>query len=163
MWFHTIDPQQQVIPGLGYVFLIAGSSTPLLGSRISEWNTALPQFANGFSNDHPDISVSVYDVNTVFTTVLDNPQKYGFKDAVSICQTSDCIWADTVHSTFAMHKILALDIARFLKNPSATVAPTPQPPASSSASRSTHSSTYKRSTYILAGVGMGIFIWLLSM
>jgi phospholipase/lecithinase/hemolysin len=100
--------------------LITASSTPLLGSRISQWNTALPQFANRFSNDHLDISVAVYDVNTPFTTVLDNPQKYGFKDAVSICHTSECIWADIVHSTFAMHKILALNIARFLENPSAT-------------------------------------------
>src|SRR5271169_2366577 len=100
--------------------LIIGNTTSSLGSRIAQWNSALPQFVKGFLSNHSDISAMVYDVHTLFTEVLDNPKKYGFKDAISECHTSDCIWADDVHSTFAMHRIIAAGLAQFLGNPAAT-------------------------------------------
>lgn len=104
--------------------LITGNGISTLGPRITQWNAALPQFVNGFLNQYSDISVTVYDVHTLFTTVLNNWESYGFKDAVSQCHISDCIWADGVHSTFAMHRIIAADLAQVLRNPTATVSTT---------------------------------------
>jgi len=113
MSFHLIDLHQVGPPPDS---LTIGSSTAGLGSRIAQWNSALPQYARQFSRNHSDISVGVYDVHTFFVSVLNNPTAYGFKDAISVCHTSDCIWADDVHSTFAMQKLIATDLLKFLGN-----------------------------------------------
>lgn len=111
---------------LAVLALTAGGASPNLGPRISQWNTALPGYAADFANRHPKISVAVYDLHTLFTTVLDSPQKYGFKDATSGCHTSDCIWVDEgPHSTYGMHKIIAADMAHFLGNPTPTISTNP--------------------------------------
>ena len=113
---------------------MAGNATPDISSRISEWNATLPQYADDFASRHSNISVAVYDVHALFTTVLDNPQKYGFENATSGCHTSECIWVDEgPHSTYGMHKIIAADIVHFLGNPSPTISTNPT--ASSAAAR----------------------------
>lgn len=109
-----------------------GNTTPDLGSRISQWNSLLPQYANNFLSQHSNISVAVYDLHTLFETVLNNPTKYGFKDATSGCHTSECIWVDEgPHSTYGMHKVIAADMVRFLENPTSPTSPFPTPTTTS--------------------------------
>jgi hypothetical protein len=116
--------------------LTTGNATPNLSSRISQWNTVLPQYADDFASRHSNISVAVYDLHTLFTTVLDNPQKYGFKNATAGCHTSDCIWVDEgPHSTYGMHMIIAADMAHFLGNPSPTISTNPTASSASGAAR----------------------------
>jgi phospholipase/lecithinase/hemolysin len=117
-------------------------TTPSPSPRISEWNTALPQYTNNFSSFHPDVYVSIYDVHTLYTTILANPQEYGFVNDSAICDSIECIWSSDVHSTFAMHDIIAADMARFLGNSNAVI---PNGSSASSSSSST-SSTRAAST-----------------
>jgi phospholipase/lecithinase/hemolysin len=74
----------------------------------------LLEFAYAFRMRHCSISVSVFDTVPLFNEVLDHPTKYGFTDAMSVCGTKECIWYDGIHPTFAMHKILANELATFL-------------------------------------------------
>jgi len=111
-------------------------------TRIPEWNTALLHYASRFQGNYPDISVAVYDVHALFRSILDDPGPYGFKDAISSCHESDCIWADEVHSTFATHKIIASNMARFLENPAAILIP----------SKSSRKSVDKVSVFLVAFV-----------
>jgi len=101
-------------------WLTAGTSIPNLGDRINEWNTALPAYVTNFTRTHPGVTASLFDVNTMFQTVLNHPKKYGFKDATSYCSNSNCIWADQVHATYAMQKIIAANMAQLLGTSNAT-------------------------------------------
>jgi hypothetical protein len=94
----------------------SGNTTVGLGSNISKWNSMIPQYAKQFSNNHSDASVALWDVHSLYMTVLSNPTAYGFRDNITICHTSSCIWADGVHSTFAMHQIVATNLLKFLGN-----------------------------------------------
>ena len=151
------------LPGVHSVLiqvLIIGNSPSSLGRRIAQWNSALPQFVNDFISNHKDISVVVYDAHKLINGVLDQPKKYGFKDAISQCHTSDCIWADGVHATFATHRIIAADFARFLGNPAATAPP--MPPGSSPTSASTRRSTVNMAIPAIAHIAVGLFVGILS-
>ena len=87
--------------------------------RIKTWNSTLIEYSQKFSEKHDDVQVRIYDVAAVLTRVLDDPEKYGFKDSTSKFMLSDaeeesCIWYDDLHPTSAIHKILAADLAKFL-------------------------------------------------
>lgn len=104
-------------PQTWLLMIEVNSDVSTLQSRISQWNSAFPDYSKQFAANHSDISVALYDVHSLFNTVLDDPSKYGFVDAISSCQNSTCIWADGVHSTFAMHNIIADDMNQFFKSP----------------------------------------------
>ena len=93
-----------------------GNGSADLPGRIEDWNSQLPSYVSSFAASHPNITTALYDSHALFTMVLNDPKKYGFKDAVSSCNFSTCIWSDGLHSTFAMHKILAADLTNFLGN-----------------------------------------------
>ena len=87
--------------------------------RIKAWNSNLIEYAQKFCEKHDDVRVRIYDAAAVFTRVLDDPKKYGFKDStskfmLSDAEEEDCIWYDGFHPTSGMHKILAADLAKFL-------------------------------------------------
>ena len=134
-----------------------GSDTISLSARITQWNSLLPQYVNAFSNHHPGIAVGVYDVHTFFSGILDSPQKYGFKDNTSMCSTSKCIWADDVHSTFAMHQLIAADLARFLGNSNATVSN-----SSTSSSDAVQGVIIRLPAFLATVILTAWFIWSLS-
>ena len=78
------------------------------------WNRNLIRFANEFQRRHGDISTAVYDTCPIFNAVMNNPRKYGFKDAVSQCLESDCMWFDDLHPSYGVHRILAANLVKFL-------------------------------------------------
>jgi phospholipase/lecithinase/hemolysin len=79
-------------------------------SPVARWNEILIAAVERFQSLHQDISAIVYDVNSLFHRVLDNPTEYGFDDAESICG-ENCIWYDDSHPGSAFHKVLAKDFA----------------------------------------------------
>ena len=82
--------------------------------RIEAWNIELLKFIAAFQRRHRDIYTYVYDSAPVFNTILDDPARFGFKDAISECLQGDCVWWDEAHPAFGLHRILAQDIAAFL-------------------------------------------------
>lgn len=84
----------------------------MINARICKWNIELE--ANISRKRNPDAAIEVYDAAKFFNNVLDNPTKYGFKDAISKGDSNECIWQDLLHPTTAMHKVLAADVAKFL-------------------------------------------------
>lgn len=67
-----------------------------------------------FRRRHSDIFAAIYNTTVIYNDALDNPTKYGFKDAISSCQTKECIWNDDVHPTFELHRLLAADLVTYL-------------------------------------------------
>jgi hypothetical protein len=124
----------------------------------------LPQYANDFASRYSNISVAIYDLHSFFSTVLDNPQRYGFQDATSGCHTSDCIWVDQgPHSTYGMHKIIAADMAHVLGNPTPTISVNPTiPPRPTSSSIAAPLSKLNLPFMGIALVAGGLFIGILS-
>jgi phospholipase/lecithinase/hemolysin len=86
-----------------------------LHSRISSWNSILRQYARKFLCQRKDANVWVWDSQDTVNAILDNPQKYGFRDALSSCRDRECVWRDTVHPTFATQRFLAHDIAGYIQ------------------------------------------------
>jgi len=91
-----------------------GNGSVRLRRRIKEWNTALEAIVARMRN--ADVAIEVYDAAGVFDRVLDNPAQYGFTDAASYGDSDEFIWADMLHPTTAMHKVIAADFAKFLAN-----------------------------------------------
>jgi phospholipase/lecithinase/hemolysin len=56
----------------------------------------------------------IYDSWSFFTTILDNPQEYGFVDSTCIGHEQGCLWWDDFHPVSAFHNLLAADVGRFL-------------------------------------------------
>ena len=75
------------------------------------------EFTVAFRQRYTDlVAAVVYDTHALFTEVLNEPGKWGFKDNLSKCHDWDCIWDDDLHPTFAMHKVVAKDLAAFLSS-----------------------------------------------
>ena len=81
-------------------------------NRINEWNAALE--ARVAQKRTADVAIELYDAAELFNHVLDDPVKYGFKDAISAGDSDEYIWRDILHPTSAMHKVIAADFAKFL-------------------------------------------------
>ena len=97
------------------LIFIIGHHDPVVRNRILRWNALLTHFTFTFSQRHSStLSAVIYDTHTLFTEVLDDPEKYGFKDNFSKCHAKECIWDDDLHPTFAMHEVVARDLARVL-------------------------------------------------
>jgi phospholipase/lecithinase/hemolysin len=92
-----------------------GNNNPNLKWQIAEWNTHLKAFTWEFKKRHSDIFIDIYDAAKVINRMLDNPSKFGFKDAISSCRTAECVWKDQVHPTFAAQRILAEHFAAYLE------------------------------------------------
>lgn len=87
---------------------------PDLPGRIAEWNSELLRRIRLFRDRHPDVLVVHYDSFAMFTEILDNPESFGFRDAITECVEQDCFWADFLHPTSAVHWILAGEISAYL-------------------------------------------------
>ena len=93
--------------------LMIGTHNKALVSRIEEWNEKLATRSRQFNERFDDISLAIYDAYWVFSSILDNPGKNGFRDAVSICYEG-CIWHDHIHPTAKVHELLAAGLSTLL-------------------------------------------------
>jgi phospholipase/lecithinase/hemolysin len=94
--------------------LTAGHNAEYLRLRVREWNARLSNHTYEFRTTHPKANVAIYNADTLFNKIMDDPNGYGFIDTTSHCKEEGCMWADTLHPTWGVHRILAADIAHSL-------------------------------------------------
>jgi phospholipase/lecithinase/hemolysin len=74
----------------------------------------LEDYALTFRQQHNG-SVAIFDAQGVFNSIIDDPTTYGFKDSTSHSNTdSACMWYDTLHPLYPVHKILARELGKAL-------------------------------------------------
>ena len=85
-----------------------------LVTSIENYNKGLHTQANDLKNAHKDVQVEIYEFNDFLKGVLDQPKKFGFKDAT--CEgdgsKTDCIWwkPSDGHTTSALQNRMAEDM-----------------------------------------------------
>ncbi|KAK2466860.1 hypothetical protein APHAL10511_001118 [Amanita phalloides] len=77
------------------------------------WNAALRKAVETFASSHEDVTVLLYSSHATFTKILDNPEEYGF-NAGDVRRREGSVWADHLHPTSKVHRIVAQDVAGFL-------------------------------------------------
>ncbi|TCD69386.1 hypothetical protein EIP91_007733 [Steccherinum ochraceum] len=93
----------------------ATSAQTLEKSVITGFNTKLASRAAAFKTANAGVQTWVFDSNAAFTTVLNDPQAYGFVDATSYGGTGD-FWGNNLHPTSAVHEIIGKQIGQLLGN-----------------------------------------------
>lgn len=91
------------------------SARARLHSRITLWNNYLRTAVKQFLEEYSEATGAMFDVAKVFTSVLDHPTDFGFKDATDHGEP-DCVWEDMLHPTSKMHRIIATEFVRVLEN-----------------------------------------------
>ena len=64
-------------------------SQALEKSVIADYNSKLITRANDFKTNNTGVTTWIWDSNSVFSTILDDPTAYGFVDATSYGNTGD--------------------------------------------------------------------------
>ncbi|KAJ7192657.1 hypothetical protein GGX14DRAFT_537723 [Mycena pura] len=91
----------------------SAASQALLKSVITDFNTRLASRVASFKASNAGVTTWLWDSNSVFTTILSAPTKFGFVDAVSFGNTGD-FWANNFHPGPAAHEIFAKDISTLM-------------------------------------------------
>ncbi|KAE9390775.1 hypothetical protein BT96DRAFT_967712 [Gymnopus androsaceus JB14] len=69
----------------------------LLKANILDFNTQLVEFAQAFKRNNTGVSTWIWDSNTAFNTILDDPTAFGFIDATSFgTGPANVFWAEGV-------------------------------------------------------------------
>ncbi|KAJ3782457.1 hypothetical protein GGU10DRAFT_251097, partial [Lentinula aff. detonsa] len=71
----------------------------MLKANIIDFNSQLVEFIDDFKASNAGVTTFLWDANTAFTTILDDPTAYGFIDAVSYGTDSGYFWINTLHTT----------------------------------------------------------------
>ncbi|KAF8447374.1 hypothetical protein L210DRAFT_3391445 [Boletus edulis BED1] len=103
-----------------------------MGTGIADYNTQLTQSVRSFQANYTDLgSVTVFDTQPIFNTLLDEWQTFGFVNVTGYCaayengtptrtyQVEGCArvdWLNTLHPLFTVHNILAKAISTALAN-----------------------------------------------
>ncbi|KAI8624978.1 carbohydrate esterase family 16 protein [Xylariaceae sp. FL1651] len=127
------------LPPLDRTATNIASESPLPNrTMIGWWDDSLARHSHKFAAENRRAKVMLYDANTFLNGVLNNPGKYGIKNTTSYCldyanldvlyhpELYGCLpldeyfWYNSGHMTSHTHKVLAPDIARFLREQSTT-------------------------------------------
>ncbi|KAI3322363.1 carbohydrate esterase family 16 protein [Xylariaceae sp. AK1471] len=125
------------LPPLDRTAANVASETPRPNkTMIAWWNDSLARHGQMFAAEHEDAKTMVYDANTFLNGVLDDPLRYGIKNTTSYCsdyadvdvlehpELHGCLsldeyfWYNSGHMSSHTHKIMAPDVARFLRDQS---------------------------------------------
>ncbi|KAH8670786.1 lysophospholipase A [Xylariales sp. PMI_506] len=105
-------------------------------TEIGWWNSILLNHTESFKSEHPDVTTLYYDANTFLNGVMDDPEPYGITNLTYCvagynqldvltnpgkygCQPIDTyFWYNSGHMSSQTHKVLAEDVAKFLKSKS---------------------------------------------
>ncbi|KAF5377405.1 hypothetical protein D9757_009692 [Collybiopsis confluens] len=60
------------------------------------------------------VKTFIWDANAAFTTILNNPTAFGFKDATSFGDASNLFWINNLHTTSAANVFWAQGVAQTL-------------------------------------------------
>ncbi|KAI0669432.1 hypothetical protein C8Q78DRAFT_977627 [Trametes maxima] len=80
---------------------------------ITGYNTKLAARVAAFEAANAGVKTWQWDSSTAFTTVLDDPTKFGFVDATSFGGTGD-FWGNNLHPSSAAHDIWGKQVAQVL-------------------------------------------------
>ncbi|KAF8223363.1 hypothetical protein L208DRAFT_1317043 [Tricholoma matsutake] len=83
---------------------------------ISDYNSKLAVRVAAFKQNNRDVNTWLWDSNAAFTQVLNNPMKYGFKDATTYGTGPGIFWGNNYHPSSAAHKIFGQKIGQLLHN-----------------------------------------------
>jgi len=86
------------------------SATSLEKTVITGFNTKLAAKVSAFKAAHSGVSTYIWDSNTQFTTILNSPSTYGFKDAVSYGSDANEFWGNNYHPSSYAHKFFGQQI-----------------------------------------------------
>ncbi|THH32443.1 hypothetical protein EUX98_g1717 [Antrodiella citrinella] len=89
------------------------SAQALEKSVIDGFNSKLATRVSSFQSANPGVQTWVFDANSAFTVVLNDPQAYGFVDNTSFGNTGD-FWGNNYHPSSAMQTIIGKQISQLL-------------------------------------------------
>lgn len=102
------------------------ASIALYKKNIEIFNENLAQHVSAFQAKHPEVrtplpranaademqgAMMLYDSHALFTKVLDDPCKFGFRDSSSMDQDG-CLWSGTFHIRTGFDDLIAKDMAK---------------------------------------------------
>lgn len=114
------------------------NASALERAAIATFNTQIKSLASNLTRTHPQAATFLFDANTLFSTVLDNPQTYpetaGYKNTTEYCfayengtatmtqLNASCVypvneyfWLNSLHPTYPMHNLTAKEIGMGLE------------------------------------------------
>ncbi|CAA7260315.1 unnamed protein product [Cyclocybe aegerita] len=77
---------------------------------ITGFNSRLVAKANAFAAANSGVKTFFWDSHAQFTTILNSPQTYGFKDATSYGSGSDIFWGNDYHPSSFAHKFFGQEV-----------------------------------------------------
>ncbi|KAK0196260.1 SGNH hydrolase-type esterase domain-containing protein [Armillaria mellea] len=83
-------------------------------SVIEGFNTKLTARAASLKANHSDVATWIWDSNTAFTAILDNPTSYGFEDATTFGDAPNIFWGNNYHPSSYAHAYFGQDVAKVL-------------------------------------------------
>ncbi|KAJ3546050.1 hypothetical protein NM688_g5554 [Phlebia brevispora] len=121
-------PQLRAVGGRNFLFINvppidrsplmlaeAASAQALEKSVIADFNSKLADRVSWFQGNNTGVETWLWDSNAAFTTVLNDPQAYGFVDATSYGNTGD-FWGNNYHSSSAAQSIWGQQVGELLGN-----------------------------------------------
>ncbi|KAF9260860.1 hypothetical protein L218DRAFT_563735 [Marasmius fiardii PR-910] len=94
-----------------------GQGAPILNSVIVDYNSKLKTRVKSLSSSFSGVKTWVWDSNSTFTPILNNPTAYGFRDATTYGAGTDLFWGNDnqgLHPSSTAHKFFAQDVAKVL-------------------------------------------------
>ncbi|KAF2164492.1 carbohydrate esterase family 16 protein [Zasmidium cellare ATCC 36951] len=83
---------------------------------VALWNQNLfPAYVRNFTAQHPGSRAVVYDAHSAFSTILDHPRYYGFRDStcyscIGCRNVTGCFWSNNYHPVWQVHDRLSRDM-----------------------------------------------------
>ncbi|PFH48916.1 carbohydrate esterase family 16 protein [Amanita thiersii Skay4041] len=90
------------------------SSQSLEKSVIAGFNSKLQTRITSFKSSHSGVQTWLWDSNASFTTILNSPTTYGFRDATSYGSSPDLFWGNDYHPSSTAHKIFGQQVGTLL-------------------------------------------------
>lgn len=81
---------------------------------ITGFNSKLAAKVSAFKAANSGVSTWIWDSNASFTTILNSPTSYGFKDATSYGSASNQFWGNDYHPSSYAHKFFGQDVGKLL-------------------------------------------------
>ncbi|KAK7464133.1 hypothetical protein VKT23_006296 [Stygiomarasmius scandens] len=98
----------------------SNQTAPILRGVIEDFNSKLEQRLQDLKANHTDVTTFLWDSNSAFNEILDNPTQYGFRDATTFGAGDDLFWGSDggqgLHPSSKAHDYFAQDIADVLGN-----------------------------------------------
>ncbi|KAG7100007.1 hypothetical protein E1B28_001794 [Marasmius oreades] len=113
--FNTVPPFERSPYFIGIDTNHQGA--PILNGVIVDYNSKLKTRVRNLSTNLTGVKTWIWDSNSTFTPILNDPKAYGFRDATTYGAGTDLFWGNDnqgLHPSSTAHKFLAQDVANVL-------------------------------------------------